>query len=70
MRALSGTAAAQGSMRVCPNCYRPVEARDFMNPAVVGFLDSVLPSIDCECGYYGLPITISMRDYRKLARKR
>jgi len=46
-----------------------VEARDFMNPAVVGFLDSVLPSIECECGYYGFPVTLTMRDYRKLARK-
>lgn len=37
-----------------------------MNPAVVGFLDSVLPSIQCGCGYYGLPITLTMEDYRKL----
>jgi len=62
--------AGSDNVRVCPRCHRPVEAHDFMNPAVVGFLDSVLPSIECECGYYGLSVTLSMRDYRKLTRKR
>ena len=50
----------------CPKCKKPVEAKDYLsNPAVVGFLESVLPTIDCSCGYYGLPIKMALSDYEK-----
>ena len=62
--------AAPRSVLCCPRCKRVVEARDFLsNPAVVGFLDSVLPTFACSCGYSGLPIKLSMRDYGKWAGK-
>ncbi|MEW6035817.1 MAG: hypothetical protein AB1529_04350 [Candidatus Micrarchaeota archaeon] len=50
----------------CPECLKPVQVKDYMNPALVGFLDSVLPVIDCACGYSGLPITMSQKEYRSL----
>jgi len=59
-----------GRVSICPRCKRPVEARDFMNPAVVGMLDSVLPRIECRCGYSGLPIELSLEDYRKLKKRK
>lgn len=43
----------------CPRCMRPVEAKDYMNPALLAVLDSVLPIIHCRCGYRGLPIELS-----------
>jgi len=51
----------------CPKCKKPVEAKDFVrNSAVVAVLDSVLPTIYCQCGYTGLPIQLSFSDYKKL----
>lgn len=49
----------------CPKCKRLIEAKDYMNPAIVGFFDSVLPSVTCECGYRGLPIKMTIEDYKK-----
>jgi hypothetical protein len=39
-----------------------------MNPAIMGALESVLPKINCPCGYVGLPIRISLEDYQKLVK--
>ncbi|MFH0737467.1 MAG: hypothetical protein V1827_02125 [Candidatus Micrarchaeota archaeon] len=49
----------------CPRCKRLIQARDYMNPAVVGMLDSILPMIYCKCGYEGLPISMTQKDYMK-----
>ncbi|MEW6721837.1 MAG: hypothetical protein AB1324_01090 [Candidatus Micrarchaeota archaeon] len=49
----------------CPSCLRPVKAADFMNPAMVGLLDSIMTTIDCECGYYGLPIEVRPAKQKK-----
>lgn len=54
----------------CPECKKPVEAKDYLNnSAVVAFLDSVLPTIDCSCGYRGLPLELPLKDYKKLVKK-
>ena len=59
------------NVKCCPSCKKPVEANDYLNnPAVVGFLDSVLPTINCGCGYNGLPIKMSITDYNKLVKKK
>jgi hypothetical protein len=47
----------------CPSCKRPVEAKDYMNPALLIF-ESVMPMIDCQCGYHGLPIKMTLEEYR------
>ncbi len=49
----------------CPKCKKLAEATDYMNPAIVGVLDSVLPTINCKCGYGGLPISMPLKDYEK-----
>ena len=49
----------------CPKCKRPIEAKDYMNTFVLGALDSILPRISCPCGYSGLPILLSRKDYAK-----
>ena len=49
----------------CPRCKRMIEARDFMNPWVLGLADSILQQIRCRCGYSGLPISLSKEDYLK-----
>lgn len=51
---------------ICPNCNRPVTASEFMNPAVLGALESILPIMNCDCGYSGLPVKTSIEDYKKL----
>ena len=54
----------------CPGCKRVIEAKDYLNnPAIIGFLDSVLPTINCSCGYNGLPIKMSIEDYKKLVKE-
>lgn len=54
----------------CPECKKPVEAKDYLNnSAVVAFLDSVLPNIGCSCGYNGLPLELPFKDYKKLVKK-
>lgn len=53
----------------CPSCKKPVEARQYMNAAIVGGLKSVLPTINCRCGYYGLPIQLKMKDYEQWLRE-
>jgi hypothetical protein len=50
----------------CPRCRRMVEARDYMNPWVLGMLDSVLPNFSCRCGYNGLAITLPKEDYVRI----
>lgn len=58
--------AKPDSVLCCPGCKRLLEAKDFLsNPAMVGFLDSVLPTFSCSCGYEGLPIKLSIEDYGK-----
>lgn len=48
----------------CPNCKKLVEAADHMrNHAIVGFLESVLPTINCKCGYKSLPIKMTVKEY-------
>jgi C4-type Zn-finger protein len=50
----------------CPKCKRAVEAKDFLsNAALVGALDSILETINCGCGYRGLPIKLGLKDYLK-----
>ena len=49
----------------CPSCKRAVEAKDYMDRFVLGLFDSVLPQIDCPCGYHGLPISLKRRDYAR-----
>ncbi|MFN7990762.1 MAG: hypothetical protein U0R44_01250 [Candidatus Micrarchaeia archaeon] len=47
----------------CPRCKRLIEAKDYMNPLLLGMLDSILPKVSCRCGYNGLPIVLSREDY-------
>lgn len=49
----------------CPCCRKLVEAKDYMNPALLGVFDSVLPTMDCPCGYHGLPIQLSLEEYKR-----
>lgn len=53
----------------CPKCKKPVEAKDYMNTAIVGFLESILPRIECSCGYRGLPIKMTIKEYEKWMKK-
>jgi len=52
-------------VKFCPQCRKPVEAKDYMDNFYLGF-DSVLPQIHCRCGYNGLPLTLSRKDYLEL----
>ena len=54
------------TLKICPKCKKPVEAKDYMNPVIVAFLDSTLPTMNCSCGYTGLPVKINFEDYKKL----
>ena len=49
----------------CPRCKRPIEAKDHMNPAILAILSSVLPTVQCNCGYRGLPIKMKIEEYRE-----
>lgn len=50
----------------CPSCKRILEAKDFMNPVLLGALDSILPTFKCKtCGYSGIAISVSPEDYQK-----
>jgi hypothetical protein len=51
------------SITCCPKCKKMAEAKDYMNPMILGALDSILPQIYCRCGYRGLPISLSEKDY-------
>jgi hypothetical protein len=52
----------------CPSCKRILDSKDFMNPALLGALDSILPTFQCKtCSYSGLPISMSAKDYEKWA---
>jgi|WetSurMetagenome_2_1015567.scaffolds.fasta_scaffold121094_4 hypothetical protein len=55
-------------VKFCPRCKKPVEARDFMDPFYLGALDSMMPQMNCSCGYVGLPIVMSKKDYMKMVR--
>lgn len=57
------------SIICCPKCKRPVEAKDYMDPGFLGALDSILPKLRCNCGYSGLPISLSAKDYEKWINK-
>ena len=43
----------------CPKCKRLVEAKDYTRHP----LGSILPTIMCSCGYRGIPIQITMKEY-------
>lgn len=62
--------ADEAEIACCPKCARPVQARDFMNPALLGLAESVLPQLHCRCGYSGLPIAVARKDYRKFRASR
>lgn len=50
----------------CPSCKRILDAKDFMNSALLGALDSILPTFQCKsCGYSGPSISMSQEDYQK-----
>ena len=53
------------SILCCPRCKKPVEAKDYMNPVLVGAIESILMRITCTCGYSGLPISLSKKDYER-----
>ena len=57
------------SILICPKCNSPITAAGYMNPAILGALDSILPTITCSCGYVGLPVSVSVEDYTKLVEK-
>lgn len=54
----------------CPQCKRLIEAKDYMNPAILAFLESVLPTVHCKCGYGGLPIKMTLEDYKKWVKEK
>ncbi len=56
------------TISACPRCGKPVEAKDFMNPAMIGMLESVLPVMHCRCGYSGLPLSFDRDDYARWMR--
>jgi len=53
---------------VCPKCKRPVTEGDYdMDQLSQMGTTSMATKINCsQCGYRGLPIEMSMRDYKKL----
>lgn len=53
-------------IKICPQCKKPVEAKHYFNPGIMGVLESVLPSIQHDCGYQGLPISVKRDEYEKL----
>ncbi len=53
------------SITACPQCKKPVEAKDYMNTFIVGALESILPRINCKCGYVGFPLVFTIKDYEK-----
>ena len=62
---------AEKTVICCPSCKRPVQAGELVdNPALVQLLGSVLPQIQCSCGYSGLPIELSLKSYMKWAAKK
>lgn len=51
---------------VCPKCKRPVTEGDFPDQLSLTMADSFVSKIQCpQCGYSGLPIEMSMDDYKK-----
>lgn len=66
----AGPARSRTEVTFCPECLRPVEANDYSSQGAALSVDTFfpvsLPTIECGCGYYGLPVTLPMRDYRKL----
>jgi len=53
---------------VCPKCKRPVTEGDYdMDQLSQMGTTSMATKINCsQCGYRGLPIEMSMKDYKKL----
>ena len=48
-------------MEVCPKFMKPVEAKDHLTLAK----SRPITQIQCECGYYGLPIRLEKEDPEK-----
>lgn len=50
----------------CPRCKRLVQPKDFLaNTAIVAVLESLPQTIDCGCGYRGMPIKMTLKDYAR-----
>lgn len=57
----------------CPNCQKPIEAKEYFSKGGVSDwrVESVGITIVCsQCNYSGLPLTATMEDYEKIAKKR
>jgi hypothetical protein len=39
-----------------------------MDPFYLGALDSMMPQMNCKCGYVGLPIVMPKKDYLEMVR--
>jgi hypothetical protein len=50
---------AKQDVIACPECKRLVEAKDYTRHP----LGSILPTIVCPCGYKGIPIQITLKEY-------
>ena len=49
----------------CPKCKRPVTEGDYSDQFANTMEDSAITKITCpQCGYAGLPIELSMKDYK------
>lgn len=48
-------------MEVCPKCLKPTEAKDKLTVSKMYPINQ----INCECGYYGLPIEVKKVDSKK-----
>lgn len=53
------------SVNCCPRCKKLVEAKDYMNTAMIGFLKSVSSIMNCDCGYSGLSVRLPLDQYKK-----
>jgi DNA-directed RNA polymerase subunit RPC12/RpoP len=49
----------------CPRCKRPITEGDYTDQFANAMEDSAITKITCpQCGYSGLPIELSMKDYQ------
>ena len=54
-------------LKICPNCGKILEAKDFLSNYVGLALESVVEKFRCsKCNYRGLPILIKEKDYPKI----
>jgi len=50
------------AVTACPKCRKLVQAKDYLRHP----LGSVMATINCQCGYSGLPIQLTLKEYREL----